>query len=89
MRTTIEISDKLHLNLIEEAARTGQRGFSGIVERAVQIYFQKGKDSASRKLIIENLYGSMLEDDTVDRLSIRQNWRTGQNTSGNISADNS
>ena len=89
MRTTIEISDNLHLRLIEEAARTGQRGFSGIVERAVQLYFRKEKDSITRKQVIDNLYGSMLEDNTIDRLSIRQNWRTGRNASGKLSADNS
>ena len=36
MRTTIEISNNVHLRLLEEAALTGQRGFSSIVEKAIQ-----------------------------------------------------
>ena len=89
MRTTIEIPDSLHLRLIEEASRTGQRGFSRIVERAIKLYFRKGKESTSRKQLIDNLYGSMLEDSTSDRSDIRQNWRTGRNALGEMSADNS
>ena len=89
MRTTIEISDNLHLRLIEEAARIGQRGFSSIVEKAIQQYFRKGKDSTARKQTIDNLYGSMSGNNTIDRTAIRQNWRTGQGESGKMSADDS
>lgn len=89
MRTTIEISANLHLRLIEEAARTGQRGFSGIVERAIRQYFRKEKNSTTRKQTIHNLYGAMSENSTIDGAATRQNWRTGRSKSGKMSADDS
>ena len=89
MRTTIEISNNIHLRLLEEAALTGQRGFSGIVEKAIQQYFKKKGISSIRKEVIENLYGSLSEEDAVESVSIRKNWRTGQNLPGNTSENNS
>ncbi len=78
MRTTIEISDNIHLRLIEEAALSGQRGFSSIVEKAIQQYFKKKGSSTSRKVAIQNLYGSISEENPFEDVSIRQNWRTGR-----------
>ena len=78
MRTTIEISDNIHLRLIEEAALSGQRGFSSIVEKAIQQYFKKKGSSTSRKAAIQNLYGSMSEENPFEDVSIRQNWRIGR-----------
>ncbi len=89
MRTTIEISDNIHLRLIEEAALTGQRGFSSIVEKVLKQYFKNKGSSSIRKAAIQNLYGSIVEENDVDNLSIRQNWRTGQKLSGNMSENNS
>jgi len=89
MRTTIEISDNIHLRLIEEAALTGQRGFSTIVEKAIRQYFKHKGSSSTRKSVIQNLYGSMSEENTDDQVSIRHNWRTGLNSSGNMSENNS
>lgn len=89
MRTTIEIPDNLHIRLIEEAARTGQRGFSAIVEKAIELYFLKGKESSTRKQIIHSLYGSMSENNSIDTETTRQNWKTGKSVSGTISENNS
>ncbi|MCK5672904.1 MAG: hypothetical protein KAH95_05995 [Spirochaetales bacterium] len=89
MRTTIEISDSIHLRLIEEAAFTGQRGFSGIVEKVLKQYFKNKGSSSIRKAEIQNLYGSIAEENDIDNLSIRKNWRTGRELSGNISENNS
>ncbi len=89
MRTTIEISNNVHLRLLEEAALTGQRGFSSIVEKAIQQYFKKKGISSIRKEVIENLYGSLSEEDAVESVSIRKKWRTGQILPGNMSENNS
>ncbi|MCD6396928.1 MAG: hypothetical protein J7L71_05270 [Spirochaetaceae bacterium] len=89
MRTTIEISDNIHLRLIEEAALTGQRGFSTIVEKAIRQYFRYKGISSTRKSAIQNLYGSILEEDIDDQVSIRRNWRTGRNFSEDMSENNS
>ena len=89
MRTTIEISDNIHLRLIEEAALTGQRGFSSIVEKAIQQYFKYKGNSSFRREAIQNLYGSILEEDIDDQVSIRRNWRTGRILSEDMSENNS
>jgi len=89
MRTTIEISDNIHLRLINEAALTGQHGFSGIVEQAIQQYFKYKGSSFARREAIENLYWSILEEDIDDQITIRRNWRTGRNLSEDMSENNS
>ncbi len=39
MRTTIEINNKLRAELLKEAAKRGEKGFSHIVEDAIEQYF--------------------------------------------------
>ncbi len=89
MRTTIEISDTIHLRLIEEAALTGQRGFSTIVEKAIRQYFKYKGSSSLRREAIQNLYGSIQEEDIDDQVTIRRNWRTGRYFSEDMSENNS
>ena len=38
MRTTVELSDRVRAKLLELAARRGDRGFSALVEEAVERY---------------------------------------------------
>ena len=42
MRTTVEISDSTYTRLRASAAERGMRGFSAIVEEALQRYFEHG-----------------------------------------------
>ncbi|TVR67245.1 MAG: hypothetical protein EA427_14400 [Spirochaetaceae bacterium] len=80
MRTTIELPEDLRYQLLHEAARTGQRGFSRIVEDALRRYFSGGSGQTGRDEQIEALYGAdraakglyEREDGTV-----RDHWRTG------------
>lgn len=41
MRTTIELSDRTHARLRARAAERGMRGFSAIVEEALEHLFEK------------------------------------------------
>ena len=41
MRTTVEIRDELLERLRQEAAKRGERGFSGIVEEALERFFAR------------------------------------------------
>lgn len=38
MRTTVEISDEQRARLLELAARRGEKGFSGLVREALEMY---------------------------------------------------
>ncbi len=79
MRTTIEISDNLREHLLVEAHRSGQRGFSGIVEEALHRYFaEKTENSNNRKELIHELFGSEKEDSSELNIETRGKWRTGR-----------
>lgn len=41
MRTTIEITDEQRAKLLEMAARRGQKGFSRLVQEAIDVYLDK------------------------------------------------
>ncbi|HWO16442.1 MAG TPA: ribbon-helix-helix protein, CopG family [Solirubrobacterales bacterium] len=42
MRTTVELSDRTYVRLRAEAAERGMRGFSAIVEEALERHLEKG-----------------------------------------------
>jgi predicted transcriptional regulator len=42
MRTTIELSDRTHARLRAKAAERGMRGFSAIVEEALESFLEQG-----------------------------------------------
>jgi hypothetical protein len=58
MRTTVEIPDERRLRLIEESARNGERGYSGIVARALSEYFAHHNRGADRETRVDELFGS-------------------------------
>ena len=79
MRTTVEIPDDLRLRLIEESARTGDRGYSGIVSRALREYFQRQGDPGRIRDQVAALYGSQRETgDEVEIAPTRESWRIGR-----------
>lgn len=47
MRTTIELSDEHRSRLVELAARRGEKGFSPIVEEALDLYFAREARTSS------------------------------------------
>jgi len=79
MRTTVEITDEQRSKLVEAAARRGEKGFSTIVQEALDHYFES--ESARRERVERALatFGS-LSPDAADRLEkhvrkLRRSWR--------------
>jgi hypothetical protein len=79
MRTTIEITADQRARLMEMAARRGEKGFSKLVQRALDAYLkaQVGEDKKRRRVLM--LKGA-LESRDADRLraatrEIRESWR--------------
>lgn len=79
MRTTVEIRDHHRARLLELAARRGEKGFSRIVEEALDHYFDaaEGRDERVRRAL--GAIGS-LDEDAAARLAesarkIRATWR--------------
>lgn len=79
MRTTIEIPDAIRAKLLEIAARRRQKGFSGIVQEALEAYFEE--EEARREKVDKALAAlGTLEPDEADRLEdevrrLRATWR--------------
>lgn len=79
MRTTVEISDAQRAKLLEMAARRGEKGFSRLVQEALDRYLA---DEASRKgrLDAALALGGSMSNKAADALEqsvhkIRSNWR--------------
>lgn len=79
MRTTIELSDEQRAQLLEAAARRGEKGFSSIVQEALTLYFeaQGQREGAVRKALAT--FGTIAEPE-ADRLEkdvrrLRRSWR--------------
>ena len=79
MRTTIEISDEQRAKLLEAAARRGEKGFSSIIQEALDHYFE---GDAARRLKVDRATGAIgsLTAEEADRLEadareLRRSWR--------------
>lgn len=79
MRTTVEISDEQRGRLLELAARRGEKGFSKIVQEALDAYLTAtgGLDEPRRRALA--LRGALTEQDAEAMLAtsrdLRENWR--------------
>lgn len=78
MRTTIELTDEQHRALSALAQRRGQRGFSALVQEAVEAYLQDlGTDEVD---LLLQLRGSITDAEAAEmRTRIRESravWRT-------------
>ncbi len=79
MRTTIELKDDLRGRLLEIAARRGEKGFSRLIEEAVEMFLATAAADAKRRERALALKGSLSARD-ADRLlrataKIRGSWR--------------
>ena len=79
MRTTIELSDRHRAKLLELAAERGEKGFSGIVQDAIERYLLEQGSRADRIALALELRGS-LNADVADALEesvkrSRSHWR--------------
>ena len=79
VRTTIEISNGHRSRLLEAAARRGQKGFSAIIEEALDHYFE-AEESRRQKLeralkAVGSLSGPVAERFERDVSALRRSWR--------------
>ena len=79
MRTTIDLTDEQRAKLLHEAARRGEKGFSAIIQEAIDRYFAAEGD---RREAVERARRAIgrLSGDQADRLeeevrSLRRTWR--------------
>ena len=79
MRTTIELTDDQRSELMRIAAKRGHKGFSGIVQEAVDAYLrQQGeREGAIRTaLSLEGTFKGRPAEEFEERVkSIRASWR--------------
>jgi hypothetical protein len=78
MRTTIEISDKHRSFLLSIAAQKGLRGYSRIIEDAIEFYIEHQLQSSEKKKDILKMKGSWKKEEAKkirSRLTeLRENW---------------
>lgn len=79
MRTTVELSDAVRARLLELAARRGERGFSALVEEALERYLEdeerRRRQAEHAKAAIGTL--SELEGEELEASvrTLRERWR--------------
>ena len=79
MRTTIEITDEQRSKLLEAAAKRGEKGFSSIIQEALDHYFQAAAGRRERVERAVKVLGTLAEP-SADRLEkdarqLRRSWR--------------
>ena len=79
MRTTIEISEQARARLLELAARRGLKGYSKLVEEAVDLYLRELDRSAEARQRALALRGALSGEDAEalrrEALRTRASWR--------------
>ena len=79
MRTTVELPDEIRARLLEMAARRGERGFSGLVEEALERYLAEEERRRERAETARSVLGT-LDDEEAEALvesvrRLRDRWR--------------
>ena len=79
MRTTVEITDEHRARLLELAVWRGEKGFSILVQEALDLYFEAGAERGERVRRALAALGS-LDGAAADRLEasarrLRERWR--------------
>ena len=79
MRTTVELKPEHRAALLALAARRGQKGFSSVLEEAVEAYLDQERERERRRRELLALAGSLAPDE-ADALrqttrEIRESWR--------------
>jgi hypothetical protein len=79
MRTTVEMKPEHRTALIALAARRGQKGFSAVLEEAIEVYLA-GEDSRDAKRNALAALAGALTQEEADELrrtttQIRETWR--------------
>jgi len=79
MRTTIEMKPEHRARLLELAARRGHKGFSQLIEEAVDAYLKADAASVETQRRTQALRGSLSSEDAQamrdTTAAIRRSWR--------------
>ena len=78
MRTTVEISDMHRSALLSLAAQKGLRGYSKLIEEAIDYYIANQTDSSGIKNNVLAMKGSWKKDSEKIKTNIkelRKNWK--------------
>jgi hypothetical protein len=81
MRTTVEVTDEQRARLLELAARRGEKGFSRIVQEALDRYLEQEAVSArearaAQALAVLGTLGDEAADELETRVrNLRNDWR--------------
>ncbi len=79
MRTTIEIDEEHRAQLLELAARRGQKGFSSIVGEALAAYLSAETEQEEKRLAAlaarGSLQGEELDELRASTVAARNHWR--------------
>lgn len=78
MRTTIELPDEQRARLLEIAARRGDKGFSGIIQEALDFYLRNQQNSQAIEQAMKSR-GTFSEDEAdalqASARELRESWR--------------
>ena len=79
MRTTVELSDSVRARLLELAARRGERGFSALVEEALERYLEdeerRRRQAEDARAVIGALTESEADELEASVRTLRERWR--------------
>ena len=79
MRTTIEMKNEHRAALLELAARRGEKGFSHLVEEAIEAYLRSPAEEERKREAALSVIGSISEDEAEELRKrvrrIREFWR--------------
>ena len=79
MRTTIELKDEHRARLLEIAARRGAKGFSALIEEAVELYLEVADAGEARRKAALALRGRLGARDAnglrAAAAALRESWR--------------
>jgi len=79
MRTTVEIKAEHRSALLALAARRGQKGFSIVLEEAIDNYLEGEAERERRREVLRSLAGSLRAKDAEELRAttgrIRESWR--------------
>ncbi len=79
MRTTVELKPEHRAALLALAARRGEKGFSSVLEEAVQSYLDQEQERERRRQELRSLAGSLPPEDAEalrqSTREIRESWR--------------
>jgi hypothetical protein len=79
MRTTIELKSESRARLLEIAARRGEKGFSRLINQAVDLYLETAAADGERRRAALSLRGRLGKEEAGElraaTTALRESWR--------------